>query len=33
MRNNFLNLGFLVLALSSVYVNAEILDKMLSHPK
>ena len=27
MRNNFLNLGFLVLALSSVSANAEILSK------
>jgi hypothetical protein len=27
MRNKFLNLGFLVLALSSVSANAEILDK------
>jgi hypothetical protein len=27
MRNKFLNLGFLVLALSSISANAEILDK------
>jgi hypothetical protein len=27
MRNNFLNLGFLVLALSSVSANAEVLSK------
>ena len=33
MRNNFLNIGFLVLALSSVSVNAEILDKEAVPPK